>query len=54
MAELKTQRNKASVVQFLSSIENEERRKDGKALLKLFKEQGYSLTVCDARIVLNV
>ena len=37
MVELKTQRNKASVAQFLNSIENEERRKDGKALLKLFK-----------------
>ncbi len=38
MAALKTQRNKASVASFLSSIEDEERRKDGKALLKLFKE----------------
>ncbi len=38
MAEIKTQRNKASVAQFLSSIEDEERRKDGKALLGLFKE----------------
>ncbi len=38
MAELKTLRNKASVIQFLSSVENEDRRKDSKALLKLFKE----------------
>lgn len=38
MAELKTQRNKASVTKFLSSIEDEQRRKDGKALLGLFKE----------------
>ena len=38
MAALKTQRNKASVAAFLSSIEDEERRKDGKALLTLFKE----------------
>lgn len=38
MAEIKTQRNKASVAKFLSSIEDEEKRKDGKALLALFKE----------------
>ena len=38
MAEIKTQRNKASVAKFLSSIEDEVRRKDGKALLALFKE----------------
>lgn len=38
MAELKTQKNKASISQFLSSIEDEERRKDGKVLYKLFKE----------------
>ena len=37
MAEIKTQRNKASVTKFLSSIEDEVRRKDGKALLGLFK-----------------
>ena len=38
MAELKTQRNKASVSKFLSSVEDEARRKDGKALLALFKD----------------
>lgn len=38
MPEIKTQRNKASVAKFLSSIEDEARRKDGKALLALFKE----------------
>lgn len=38
MAELKTQKNKASVSKFLASVEDEERRKDGQALLKIFKE----------------
>lgn len=38
MAELKTQRNKTSVANFLASVEDEERRKDGQALLKIFKE----------------
>lgn len=38
MAEIKTRRNKASVAKFLSSIEDEEKWKDGKALIGLFKE----------------
>lgn len=38
MAELKTQRNKASVAQFIASVEDEERRKDSKTLLKIYKD----------------
>lgn len=38
MAELKTQRNKTSVAKFLSSIEDEQKRKDSKDLLKLYKD----------------
>lgn len=38
MAELKTQKNKASVVAFLNSVENEQRREDGKKLLAIFKK----------------
>ena len=38
MAELKTQKNKASVTAFLNSVEDEKRRKDSKAVLKLMKE----------------
>ncbi len=38
MAELKTQKNDASVVAFLNSIENETRKKDAFALLKLMKK----------------
>ena len=38
MAELKTQKNKASVTEFLNGVENEKRRKDGKEVLKMMKE----------------
>lgn len=38
MAELKTKKNNASVSAFINSVENEQRRKDAKELLKLFKE----------------
>ena len=38
MAELKTQKNKASVAEFLNGVENEKRRKDSKAVLKMMKE----------------
>ena len=38
MAELKTQRNKASVNAFLNSVENPQRRKDAKTVLGLMKE----------------
>lgn len=38
MAALKTQKNKASVTAFLATVEDEQKRKDSKALLKLFKE----------------
>lgn len=38
MAENKTQKTKESVSKFLSQVEDEEKRKDGKILLKLFKD----------------
>jgi hypothetical protein len=38
MAELKTQKNKASAVAFIGSVTDERRRADGKKLLKIFKE----------------
>lgn len=38
MAELKTKKTTASVTAFLDSMDNEQRRKDAKALLKIFKE----------------
>lgn len=38
MAELKTQKNKASVSTFLNSVENEGQRADAKKLLTIFKE----------------
>lgn len=38
MAEPKTQRTKASVASFLASIEDETRRKDAKALDKMFRD----------------
>ena len=38
MAELKTRKTNASVTGFLNSVENEQRRKDGLELLKVFKE----------------
>ena len=38
MAELKTKKNKESVTQFLNGIEDEKRRKDAKAVLKMMKE----------------
>lgn len=37
MAELKTKVNDASVVDFINSVENERRRKDGLELLKIYK-----------------
>lgn len=38
MAELKTQKNKASVTAFLDNIEDEKKRKDSHELLKIFTE----------------
>jgi hypothetical protein len=38
MAELKTQKNNASVKDFINAVENEEKRKDSKELIKIFKE----------------
>ncbi|MBP9151122.1 MAG: DUF1801 domain-containing protein [Flavobacteriales bacterium] len=38
MADLKTQRNAASVLDFLNSVENEKRRIDGLAILKIMEE----------------
>src|SRR6185503_14543283 len=38
MAELKTQKNTASVTVFLASVPDEQRRKDGLELLKIFKK----------------
>jgi len=38
MAELKTKVTKASVLNFIKSVPDEKKRKDGLALLKLFKE----------------
>ncbi len=37
-ADLKTKENNLSVSSFLNAVENEKKRKDGKRLLKLFKE----------------
>jgi hypothetical protein len=38
MAELKTQKTKASVAAFINSVADDEKRKDAKQLLALFKE----------------
>ena len=38
MAELKTQKTKASVTEFVNSVADEKRRADSKQLLKVFKE----------------
>lgn len=38
MAELKTQRTKASASAFIDTVENEKRRADAKQLLKIFKD----------------
>jgi hypothetical protein len=38
MAELKTQKTRASVAKFLASIEDEKRRKDSRVVLKMMKE----------------
>jgi hypothetical protein len=38
MAELKTQKNKASVAAFLNAIEDDQMRKDSKAVAKLMQE----------------
>jgi len=38
MAELKTKKNKIDVEQFLNSIENPQRRKDGISMLKIMSE----------------
>ena len=38
MAELKTKKNNASVTAFVKAVENDQRRTDAKALLKLFRE----------------
>ena len=38
MAELKTKKSNASVSTFLKNVEDEQRRKDGLELLKIFKE----------------
>lgn len=36
--ELKTKKNDASPAKFVNAVKDDERRKDGKALLKIFKE----------------
>lgn len=38
MAELKTQKNKASVTDFIAAVDDEVKRKDSLQLLKIFKE----------------
>jgi len=38
MAELKTQKNKTSVSEFITNLKDEQRRSDSKILLKIFKE----------------
>lgn len=38
MADLKTKKNRASVQQFLASVDNEKRRKDARVVLKLMRE----------------
>ena len=38
MAELKTQKNKASVTDFIATLDDEVKRKDSQQLLKIFKE----------------
>ncbi|MEJ2603506.1 MAG: DUF1801 domain-containing protein [Gammaproteobacteria bacterium] len=38
MTELKTTRNRASVQEFLRSVENDKRRKDARVVLKLMRE----------------
>jgi len=38
MAELKTKKNNVSVTAFVKAVENDQRRADAKALLKLFRE----------------
>lgn len=38
MAEIKTKKTKASVTSFITSIEDEKKRRDAKELLKIFKE----------------
>lgn len=38
MAELKTQKNQASVSQFIASVEDEQKRKDSEELLQIFAE----------------
>jgi hypothetical protein len=38
MAELKTQKTKASVTEFIKSVPDEKKRKDSEVLLKLFKQ----------------
>ncbi len=38
MADVKTKKNRASVQQFLAGVENEKRRKDARAVLKLMRE----------------
>ena len=43
MAELKTQKNKASVTKFINSIEDEQRKKDCQTILKLMQEQCLSM-----------
>jgi hypothetical protein len=38
MADLKTKKNRASVQQFLASVDDEKRRKDARVVLKLMRE----------------
>jgi hypothetical protein len=38
MAELKTKKNKASVAQFLNAIEDPQKRKDAKTIMKMMKD----------------
>jgi hypothetical protein len=40
MTELKTNRNRASVQEFLRSVENDKRRKDARVVLKLMRKLG--------------
>ena len=39
MAENKTQKNKASVKEFIASVDNEQRRQDAEKLLRIFEEE---------------
>ncbi len=52
MAELKTKKNNASVTPFVKAVENDQRRADAKALLKLFREAtGLRPKICGDSII---